>query len=591
MPNSTPHSLTIPQAIELAIQHHQDGRLTEAEVLYRSILGSEPNHPVANNLLGFIAFQTGHPDDAIRQISKSISAQPAYTDAYINMAIVLDSVGRTEEALTCCKKTIALDPNSVQGHFNLGTLQSSLGNYGKAIEALQKCISLNPHHIDARNNLGLAFHKNTLLDKAVETFEAALEIDPGNTDVLTNLGTSYADLGQLESAINVLQKGLLSAPSNLGLITNLAAFLRMDGRLEEGIALCRKTIAIDATYVNAHGNLGALLNDAGRHDEAIASYLEALRLNPDFATAHTNLARIYLTLGDFDKGWREFEWRWQDPNFPKRDTRFPQPLWLGEEDLNGKRILLHWEQGLGDTLQFCRYVRSVKALGATVILDVQFPLKELLSNLEGLDQIITEGDQVAEFDYHCPLMSLPLAFLNKGDPANTPYIAPASALVEEWSDRLSATRPKIGIAWSGSRIHKKDHIRSIPLKQFGTLFSRSDIEFHVLQKDITADEQLLLNSKHNVFSHDTEFSGTAARTSLMDLVITVDTSIAHLAGSLGQQTWLLLDSAPDFRWLLEGEENRWYPNTRLFRQQKTGDWEGVLSRISTSLEETYPRPV
>ena len=294
-------------------------------------------------------------------------------------------------------------------------------------------------------------------------------------------------------------------------------------------------------------------------------------VDPDLAEAHWNLALALLATGDFERGWQEHEWRWR-ANVIGPEQSFRQPLWLGAEDLTGKTILLHNEQGLGDALQFVRYAPQVRQRGARVVLRVQRPLLSLMAGLAGADHVIAEGDALPEFDYHCPLLSLPLAFGThlQNIPAGIPYLHPAADRLAKWQSILGErTAPRIGLAWSGNPAHKNDRNRSIALKQLLPLLSVPGVRFVSLQRDLREDDAAVLGNLPALVSIGAQlddFADTAAAISLLDLVITVDTAVAHLAGALGKPVWVLLPFAPDWRWLLKREDSPWYPTARLFRQ-------------------------
>ena len=324
----------------------------------------------------------------------------------------------------------------------------------------------------------------------------------------------------------------------------------------------------------------------------MASYERSLALKPDYAHAHWNLADCRLMLGDFAQGWQEYEWRWklEQRDFAQRD--FAQPLWLGAPALHGRTILLHSEFGLGDTLQFCRYATEVAALGADVVLEVQPPLVPLLSGLKGVRQVVARGAALPAFDYHCPLMSLPLAFkTDLGNvPAEIPYLASDPARVALWREKLGPKRrPRVGIAWSGSQSQRNDK-RSMALAQMLPLLG-DWAEWLSLQKEVPDSDLTLLASRGDVRHLGEEladFADTAAVVELIDVLVTVDTSVAHVPGAMGKPVWILLPfNAHDWRWMLDREDSIWYPSARLFRQAAVGDWAGVIGRVAAELQRRF----
>jgi tetratricopeptide (TPR) repeat protein len=343
-------------------------------------------------------------------------------------------------------------------------------------------------------------------------------------------------------------------------------------------------------YAEAFNNRGNALQALKRLDEALASYDKALAFKPDYAEAHWNEALLRLLTGDFSRGWAKYEWRWRNESLALSTRNFSQPLWLGAAAIDGKTILLHSEQGFGDTIQFCRYVPLLAARGARVILEVPRSLQELMTNLAGATQVISKGDSLPDFDVQCPFLSLPLAFATRLEtiPSATPYLrAPVQAL-KNWQARLGPkARPRIGLAWSGRPTHKNDQNRSISLR---SLLALLDIEatFVSLQKDVRTDDAAVLKERDDILDFGDalkDFSDTAALISHLDLVISVDTSVAHLAGALAKPVWVLLPFLPDWRWLLDRDDSPWYPTARLFRQDNTRAWDDVIVRVHEALRD------
>ena len=327
-------------------------------------------------------------------------------------------------------------------------------------------------------------------------------------------------------------------------------------------------------------------------DEALASYDKAISIKPDYAEAYCNKSLVFLLDGQFAQGWQEYEWRWKNKNVNKiaEIRNFPQPLWLGTESLKDKTILLYAEQGLGDTIQFCRYARLVAELGAKVILEVQRPLVKLLKNLEGVSQIVAKGDTLPAFDYQCQLLSLPLAFKTelRNIPSVSEHITSDNEKNSKWQTELGEkAMPRVGLVWSGSTIHINDHNRSLTLSQL-LPYLPSNVEYVCLQKELRdIDKELLAQHIEIQYYGDAleDFTDTAALCDLMDVVISVDTSVAHLAGTLGKQTWVLLPYSPDWRWLLDRDDNPWYPSAKLYRQEKIDNWNSVLEKLKIDLEK------
>jgi len=395
-----------------------------------------------------------------------------------------------------------------------------------------------------------------------------------------------------EEAIAQFEQALALRPEHPEAHNGLGLALAALDRHEEAIAHYEQAIAIKPDYADAHGNLGNALWALGRNKEAVASHDRALAIKPDLAAARWNKCHVYLSIGDWVRGFRDYECRWeaQPKNSPKRN--FTQPLWLGEKALAGRRILLHAEQGLGDTLMSVRYVPQVVEAGAAVTLEVQPALQSLLAQIDGVSQVLAKGEPLPGFDVHCPLMSLPLAFGTTLEtvPAEVPYLEAQQDRVLEWRHRVrDVGLPRIGIVWRGN--WRADASRSIPLQTFLGI-SSPHIQLISLQKEIPDDDKAFLQ-QHDVLYFDEEihkdFSDTAALIALTDLVVSIDTSVAHLAGAMGKPVWIPLRLSAEWRWLQDRNDSVWYPTARLFRQPASGDWKSVIARVRQELE-TYPWP-
>ncbi len=366
---------------------------------------------------------------------------------------------------------------------------------------------------------------------------------------------------------------------------NLGIALKDQGRLDEAVACFRRALQLTPNFAEAYNNLGIALKDQGKLDEAVANYSRALQLKPDYADAHWNRALVWLLQGDWQRGWPEYQWRWHTHFVP---SRFPRPVWQGES-LRGKTILLHAEQGLGDTIQFIRYASLVKQLGATVIVGCPKTLSRLLENCPGIDRLVVQDDDLPAFDVHAPIMSLPGIFKTTvaNIPAPIPYFFVQTALLESWRERLSRLDGfKIGISWQGNPKFPGDRFRSIPLRHYAPLAQLPGVRLISIQKGAGTEQLAEFRARFAVTDFASEigdFVDTAAVMKNLDLVITSDTAVAHLAGALGVPVWVALCSAPDWRWLLERSDCAWYPTMRLFRQKTLGDWPDVFARMAAAL--------
>ena len=484
--------------------------------------------------------------------------------------------------------TLAEAMSYAQAAFNAADLES-------AEQLCNKILGAVPDHFDALNLLGVIMARTQREQHAVGPLTAALTLRPEHPVVNNNLGNVLHELRRHDHAGVCFDRALAANPDYVNARCGRGKTLLALHRAAEALADFEQAGALRPQSAEPLFMAGVALMDLGRSHAALARFEQAITLDPGNAAAHWNYSLCLLLLGDFTAGWREYEWRWRWDKFTSRQRGFTQPLWLGQEPLAGKTLLLHAEQGLGDTLQFCRFAPALAAQGADVVLEVDKPLQSLLGTLPGVRQTIAAGDSLPEFDLHCPLLSLPLALGLTLDslPAPEPYLTPSQGKLDHWRQRLGpASRPRVGLVWSGNSAHINDQRRSLPLAQL-LRHLPPEYQYISLQKDIRADDQRVLDSQPDVlqFTEDLrDFSDTAALCALMDLVISVDTSLVHLAGAIGQTAWVLLPDNPDWRWLLARSDSPWYPHMRLFRQASDASWDAVLSTVSAELLRTLPPP-
>jgi tetratricopeptide (TPR) repeat protein len=558
-PPSGPGAVDIHNARAL----HAEGRLTEAEQIYSAILADDPGHFDGLHLLGLLRHQQGREVDALRLIAAALNANPNSPDALSNFGLVFDALQRHQEALALFDKALALKHDHANALNNRAVTLESLGRPDEALAGWADALAVDPNHAEALHGRGNALCKLKRFAEALLDFDRFLAIKPGIPDILNNRGSCLAALGRLDEAIQSYDRAL----------------------------------ALDPRLPEIHINKGHVLVHLHRFGVALASYADAAAIGPKHAEARFCESLVRLRLGQFQEGWRDYEWRWRQASWGEQRRDFAAPLWLGQEPLAGKTILLHAEQGFGDTLQFVRYVALVARLGATVLLEVQPPLTSLVSRMDGVARVLARGGPLPPFDLHCPLMSLPLAFRTAAGsiPADIPYIPAPVDRMPDWQGRLGEKRClRIGFAWSGSPVHEHDRARSMRLEQFASLLPIPGIEFVSIQKELGPDDAAILGRHGNVRPIGSalgDFADTAAVISLLDLVVAVDTSVVHLAGALGRPVWALLPFSPDFRWLLEREDSPWYPTARLFRQPRFGDWESVLAHVRDELGRLRDRHV
>jgi predicted O-linked N-acetylglucosamine transferase (SPINDLY family) len=491
------------------------------------------------------------------------------------------------EAEAALRRLTARAPERAKPWFLLGRVRHAQGDIDAAIDFLRKAAALDPGMIPAHNDLGILLHGRGEIDEAEACYRRAIEIAPRFAEAMSNLGALLAERGRLEQATDWYKRALAEkddlpdAHNNLG-----SALVKLD-RAGDAEALHRRAIELRPDFTDAHYNLGVALHDQGRFDDALASYATALRLTPGNVDARWNQAFVLLLRGDFAQGWRDHEARWERKQQPPRS--FPQPLWRGE-DIARRTILLHDEQGLGDTLQFMRYAPLVAARGARVLLQVQRPLLRLTAASLGGIEVFAEGDLVPPFDMHCALLSLPLACGTMLDtiPAQVPYLKVDPAAAARWRNRIGAAAGlNVGLVWAGNPQHKNDRNRSIAIERLAALFGIPGVRWFSLQiGERAADLAHAPAGKiANLADRLTDFGETAAAIAGLDLVITVDTATAHLAGALGKPVWIMLPFVPDWRWLIDRDDSPWYPTARLFRQPARGDWESVTQKVHAALDE------
>jgi tetratricopeptide (TPR) repeat protein len=613
---------TDARMLERAISRHTGGELEQAEQLYQDILKCSPDHFDALHLLGVLRHQQNRSTDALELLEAALRRLPGSADALSNRGIVLKALERYEEALASCDAALLIKPDHIDALSNRAQVLLRLQRFAEALASADAALAIKPSHIPALNNRGYALVKLERLPEAVENFKRVLSNRPNDLDALYDLGNALQLLGKPREALASYAEVLARKPDRIDAVNNSGVVLQKLERFEEALARFQKALTIAPKFAEAHSNRGNVLLRLGRPGEAIDAYDEALAVKPNFATArnnratalvalnrhhqaiddfnlalagHPGLAEVefnrslaLIALGDFRAGWRGFESRWGQEHWAGKRRNFTQPLWLGEQAINGKTILLHNEQGYGDAIQFARYAPLVAAQGAKVILEVHPPLKALMATIANLSAVVATDEPLPAFDIHCPLMSLPLAFATEAAtiPATIPYIWPPAERIEKWKNRLpQGGRLKIGIGWAGSAAHRNNHNRSIALRQFSRILSTPDLQFICLQKDVSAtDLEVLRNGRVELFDDEiADFADTAAIIAMLDLVVCVDTSVAHLAGALGRPVWVLLPFSADYRWMLDREDSPWYPSARLLRQARIGDWDGVLERVQQEL--------
>jgi tetratricopeptide (TPR) repeat protein/glycosyltransferase involved in cell wall biosynthesis len=527
--------------------------------------------------------------EAIAYFKNALVLQPDSIAAATNLAVTLHQTGDLAEAATYYQRAIEIDPNCAQGQNNLGILLQDRGNIAEAVSCFQRAIALNPVYVKALNNLGATLQQQGELQSAIVYFQQALSVNANYAPALVNLGAAMQAKCQLSEAKRLYQRAIEAEPNNPKGHYQLGTLCLAAGKIEQAISSLERAISLDPNYVEAIANLGSAVEQLGDANRAISCYNRALEIDANCVKAHFNLGLVLLLTGDLPRGLAEYEWRWQTEQAKKlQRLNFDKPVWDGS-DLNGQTILLRCEQGLGDAIQFVRYAAIVQQKGGKVIISCYQELKRLFKQIPGIEQVAVRMDELPDFQVQAPLMSLPHILGTNLDniPANVPYLAAPP----NWQFSLNCDRNfKVGIVWAGSSEHLKDFQRSSDLSYFLKFLDIPGVSFYSLQKEVSAEDRILLNQTSAIDLSDNlnDFADTAAVISQLDLVICVDTAVAHLAGALGKPVWILLSFMPDWRWLLTREDSPWYPTARLFRQSKPGDWDGVCDRLKTALQELIP---
>jgi tetratricopeptide (TPR) repeat protein len=532
----------------------------------------------------------GKLDDAVACYRRVVDLSPDFAEAHNNLAVVLNRQGKPDEAVGCCQRALELKPDFAEARSNLGIALNDQGKPDEAVASYRRALELKPDFAEAHFNLGVVLSTQGKPEEAIACYRRALELKPDYPEADYNLGGALTDRGNLSEAIACFRRALQRKPDFAEAHNNLGAAFLYLGKLDEAVACCRRALELDPDCAKTHNNLGCALRGQGKYDEAVASAGRAVELLPDFAEAHLTRAYTWLLTGDWQRAWPEYQWRWRTKDFVPRG--FAQPLWDGEP-LAGKTILLHAEQGLGDTIQFIRYASIVKQLGATVVVECPKSLLPLLEGCPGIDQQVARGDDLPAFDLHAPLLSVPGIVKTSVEtiPAQVPYLFPRPALLEAWRQRLTALDGfKIGVTWQGNPTFRADRFRSIPLRCFAPLAEVPGVRLLSLQKGVGTEQLAEVRDLFAVADLAAEldeqpgsFVDTAAVMKNLDLVITSDTATAHLAGALGVPVWIALAFAADWRWLLDRTDSPWYPTMRLFRQRERGNWQAVFEEIRKAL--------
>ncbi len=625
------------QMLTLAMQQHQSGDLQQAVMLYQQILQIQPNHADALHLLGVISAQQTQYLQAVDYIKRAIAINPNVAAYYVNLGNALQSNGQFETAITSYEQALALEPNDIETLCYLGLCFNRLGQLTKSVDYYLHAVELNPQEAKIHYYLAETLKQQNCLEQAVYHYQQAIQLEPHNANyhfklahtldaqgkleeaaayylqaqqfyshdpnISNNLGLIYQKQQRYDLALQCYQQALQLSPQHATTLNNLGALYQVQNQLDQAIQYYQQALQVQSDYLQALVNLGNALQRKGELNIAKYYYQQVLNLEANNLEAQFGLAWIHLIHYEFKPGWQLYAIRAQ--KFQEQFPQLKQPLWQGE-DLSGKRLLVHWEQGFGDTIQFVRYLSLIPH--STVIFACQPGLMDLIQGVEGIDYLISKGyanEPSMNYDVWIPLMSLPglFTFNESSIPKQAPYINPSSQKVEKWQvllqqklkkpiwQRLTQWLPwcpkklKIGIVWSGNPDNLNNHFRSCQAHNFTKIAKLSQVQLFSLQKGVAA-RQTLPENVISLTKDLTDFTETAAVIACLDLVITVDTAVAHLAGAMGKPVWVLLHTAADWRWFLERADNPWYPTMRLFRQTTFGYWGSVFRNVEQALVES-----
>jgi tetratricopeptide (TPR) repeat protein len=574
---------------QAGLGHLRAGRILDAQLCCQQALALDSAHADTLHLMGLLCLAAKQHDHALQWISRAIQQDPK-PEYLTSLGTALRQQGRYEEALKAFDKAVQLKPEAAELWNNLGDALVDLGRPADALLGFQHALKLAPGFWHAAYQSGYLLHEERRFAEALPHLTLCLEQQPDHVATLQLRALSLRGLKRFEEALADNRRAYALAPNDFDTCNNIGDALHSLDRHEEALSWFDRAIALRPDSVSAINNKAFLLGQMHRFDEAFAIYEGLQRSGTNTPSTDWNLSLLQMITGNFEAGWRGREARWKAPVLAATYPNFEQAMWLGEAGIEGKTVLIHADEGLGDSIQFARYVPDVAALGARVILVVAQAVHSLLSRLPGVSECLPlPGGPLPAFDLHCPLGSLPLAFGTRLDtiPSAVSYLPPPPEdRVQAWEDRLGRhDRLRVGLVWSGNPAHGNDRNRSIPLPMLSRILDL-DATFVSLQKNPKARDQETLRERPDIIdlaADLTDFSETAALISCLDLVITVDTSVAHLSAALGRPTWILLPYTPDYRWLLDRDDSPWYPTVRLFRQNANRDYGEVLDRVRSEL--------
>ncbi len=596
-PEPKPSAATpTPAALcEAGLAHLRAERFLDAQLCCEQALAADPLHADSLHLMGLVSLQTAQYDHAVEWLARAIRQDPR-PEFLQSLGRTLQRQRRLEDALSVFDKAIQLRPDSAGLWRDAGDVLAELGRTDHALQSFENALKHDPRDWNAADKRASLLFGSGRLEEAIAGFTLCARLRPDHAPSLQMRALALFGLNRFAEGFADIERAHALDPGNADVCNNAGVFLQKLLRREDALAWFDRAIERRPDYPAAYTNKASSLVHLHRFTEAFAAYEALLALHPEHPEASWAKALLHLLTGDFEAGWAGREVRHRVPDLPVFHFEFSQAIWLGREPIDGKTVLIHVDEGLGDTIQFARYVPEVAARGARVILVVSDPLYPLLSGLPGVAECLPLSRKpLPAFDLYCPISSLPLAFGTRLEtiPATTPYLpAPPAARVQAWENRLrdrfgAHDKLRVGLVWSGNPKHKNDANRSIALNMLSAILDLS-ADFVSLQKDARPDDKAFLAGHGEIFDPTAElgdFVDTAALVGCLDLVISVDTSVAHLAGALGRPTWVLVTYIPDYRWLLDRDDSPWYPTLRLFRQPSEGDFASAIERMRAELAE------
>ncbi len=575
--------------LEKGIKLQHEGRLNEAADCYADILANDPTHADANHLRGLVAHQQGYHDAALVFIDKAIAECPEVSMYHANRGRILKAIGNTIAATSAYATALRLKPGDAITLSDLAGAFLDSGDIKLAGLFSSRAVALAPGLAVAHYNYGLSAKLSNQVKSAYRAFRKSLDLEPEFSAALFELGQLHQMENDNELAEKCYRSALEVDSTFFEAHVNLGNILRENFEVEEAIIHYRAALAIRSDKATVHANLGVALQELGQAQEALEAYDKSLKLDFDNPETQRNRSQLLLQMGQYAEGWEAFEWRWKTEHFRTIRREWQRPEWNGESG-SDITVLVHSEQGFGDTIQFSRYLPIIAPRVGRVLAECPLQLVDLISRCEGVDDVISTGAPLPEYDFHIPMMSLPRVCGTSLDnvPAQVPYLRVTSRLREEWADRIGGKgQIKVGVVWKGSYFHKRNAWRSPGIAELKPLFELTEIDWISLQKDDEAKDIQFQSISTDILAIGStlrDFSDTAAVITHLDLVITPDTAVAHLAGALNYPVWLMLPHVAEWRWLMERHDTPWYPSMRLFRQTNRGDWSSLISNMVSQLK-------